>query len=718
MNTTASPRKPARLLDEFPPADGEQWRKVVETELKGAPFDKKMFTPTPEGIMLKPIYRREDAANLPHLSSLPGLPPFVRGSTPAGWLQKPWDISQEIHCSNSAEFNHVARNSLSRGLNALNMVLDKATRHGLDPDWASPGDVGCGGLSIATVEDLEKALEGIDPRSVSLLVRSGASAMPFAALLAALMKKRKQPASSLRGCVEMDPLGVLSHEGSLPQSLPGAYREMAALTRWAAASAPNLQTICVHSRAWHEAGGSATQELAFTLATGVEYLREMSGHGLEADTVGPRFRFAVTVGENFFMEIAKLRALRLVWSRAVEAFGGGPAAQRAFIHVRTSFWNKTVYDAHNNILRATVEAFAGAVGGCDSMQVGAFDEVFRQPDDFSQRLARNTQLILQKECELAHVIDPAGGSWYVESLTFDLAGRAWSLFQEIEKRGGMAAALKAGFPQEAVAKTAAERIKSARQRRQSIVGINQYANTREKAPELPGVAPEPFHQRRVRQIASYRTALEDEESRVVLAKLAAMIGLKDAELFAASVEAAEAGATLGEIVRALRIHDPRCEPVKPVLLTRPAASFEGLRAAAGRFAARHGRPPRVFLCNMGDLKDYKVRADFSRGFFAAGGFEAVSNGAFSNPDAAALAFVKSEAPVAVICSTDERYPDLVPLLAGAIRAQKPGAIIVLAGQPPDQIEAHKRSGVHEFIHVRADAVELLEKIQRLAGVET
>ena len=717
MNSPTTPPQPGRLLEEFPAVSYDDWRKIVDAELKGAPFDKRMLTSTYEGITLKPIYRSEDTANLPRVGSFPGTPPFSRGSSAAGYLQHPWDISQEIHCSSAAEFNQAARNSLSRGLNALNMVLDKATRHGNDPDWALPDDVGGSGLSIATVEDLGKALEGIELETVSLFVRSGASAMPFAVLLAALLRTRDQPASGLRGCVEMDPLGVLSHEGTLPQSLAGAYREMAALTRWAAVQAPNLQTICVHSRAWHESGANAVQELAFTLATAVEYLREMSDRELDANLVGPRVRFAITVGENFFMEIAKLRALRLLWSRAVEAFGGDEKAQRASLHVRTSFWNKTVYDAHNNILRATVEAFAGAVGGCDSMQVGAFDEVFRLPDDFSQRLARNTQLVLQKECELAHVIDPAGGSWYVESLTDELARRAWSLFQEIEKRGGMAVALAAGFPQESVAATAAEKIKAVRHRRHTIVGVNQYANAKEKAPEIPAAEAEPFHQRRVRQIASYRTSREDAENASVLAKLARIIGLKGVDLFDAAVDAASAGATLGEIVRALRIHDRPCAPVRPVRLTRPAQAFEKLRAATEDQALRTGRPPRVFLCTMGELKDFKARADFARGFFASGGYEVASSGAFATPVDAALAFAKSEAPIAVICSTDERYPVLVPLLAAAIHARSPRAIIILAGYPQEQAAAHQKVGVNEFIHARADAVELLEKIHHLLGVE-
>lgn len=562
-------------MTEFPKVQYSDWRKLVEGELKGAAFDEKMLTRTSEGITLQPVYKREDVAGLPQADTFPGLAPFPRGASAAGYAGHPWDVSQEINSSSPAEFNHAARNSLASGLSALNMVLDKATRNGADPDWAKHGEVGSGGLSIATLRDLERALEGIDLRKTSLFVRSGASAMPFAALLMALMRRRRQPTSRLRGCIEMDPLGVLSHEGILPQSLEGAYREMAVLTRWAAKHAPNLQTICVHSRSWHEAGGNAVQELAFTLATAVEYLREMHTRELDVNVVAPRMRFAVTVGSNLFLEISKLRALRMLWARAVAAMEGSEESQRLALHVRTSLWNKTTRDPHNNILRATVEAFAGVLGGCDSLQVGAFDELIRPPDDFSRRLARNTQLILQKECHLTHVIDPAGGSWYVETLTNDLASRAWALFQEVEKLGGMAAALQAEFPQKTVAATAAEKIKAVAEKRQVIVGVNQYVNAKEKPLEAPEVVPTAFHKRRAVQIASHRTSLEDADNEFVLKKLSGIVNVRGEKLFPECIEAATAGATLGEIVRAVRINDRPCAPITPVSLTRAAAALEG-----------------------------------------------------------------------------------------------------------------------------------------------
>jgi methylmalonyl-CoA mutase len=718
MSIAKTDSAPPKLLTEFPPVSYEDWRKLVEADLKGAPFEKRMFTSTYEGITLRPIYRRDDAARLPHLNSFPGFAPFVRGANARGYVTKPWDVSQEIATSSPTEFNHAARNSISRGLNALNMVLDQATRNGNDPDWAQPEEVGYGGLSIATVGDLERALDGIDLEQTSLFVRSGASALPFAALLVALARKRKKTPTSLRGCIEMDPLGVLSHEGKLPQSLSAAYREMAALTRWAAGHAPHLQVICVHSRAWHEAGGNAVQELAFTLATAVEYLRQMHQRGFEVDTVAPRIRFAITVGTNFFMEIAKLRALRMLWARAVSTAGGNEASQRLSLHIRTSLWNKSARDPYNNLLRATVEAFAGVLGGCDSMQVGAFDQVIRTPDDFSQRIARNTQLILQRECDLDHVIDPAGGSWFVESLTGELASRAWTQFQEIEKAGGMEAALRAGLPQTSVATTAAEKLQAAARRRDTIVGVNQYANPSEKPLERPERDASAFHRRRVQQVSSHRTSLEDDQSELVLDRLAAVVNVRGSELFEACVAAASAGATLGEITRAVRINDSPCQPITPVCITRAAVAFEKLRAATDRYTARTGQRPEVFLCNMGSLREYKARADFSRGFFATAGYSVISPDGFKTPEAAATAAAESKARIWVICSTDENYPNLVEPLVKALRQQRPDALIVLAGFPQEQVETYRKAGVNEFIHLRADAAELLGRFHSQLRIDS
>lgn len=704
------------LLAEFAPAGHAEWKALVEAELKGAPFDKKMGSTTSEGIALRALYRAEDVAGVPHLGSLPGSPPFVRGATASGYLARAWEVSQEIAAPSPAEFNDAARAALGRGLTALNMVLDRATRNGADPDWAKAFEVGAGGLSVATLADLERALAGIDLTRVPLFVRSGSSGMPFAALLVAVARKRAMSLDLLRGCIEVDPLGVLAHEGRLAQSLQGSYREMAALTGWASRNAPKLQTICVHSRPWHESGANAVQELGFVLATAVEYLRALDARGFDTEVVAPRLRFAYSVGSQFFTEIAKLRAARMLWARLVAVLGGSLTAQAASIHVRTGLFNKTVYDPYVNMLRTTVEAFAGVLGGCDSMQVGAFDEVVRPSDDFAQRVARNQQLVLREECQLTRVIDPAGGSWYVESLTHELAQRAWGVFQEIERRGGMAKAMRAGWPQREVARVAAERLDQVAHRRSSVVGTNVYANVAEKPLTVPLMDTSVFHKRRVQRTEAARTAADDVQHQAVLDRLARIIGKEGDALFDASADAVAAGATLGEITRAIRIQDRPDEPLTPGCQTRLASQFERLRRAMEAHAATMGRRFKVFLAAMGPPKQHRARAEFSRGFLETAGLEVILPKGFPTSEAAALAALESGADAVCICSTDETYPALVPPLVVALRAQKPSLVIILAGYPADQIEAHRASGVHEFIHLKANAVEVLTHIATQLGV--
>jgi methylmalonyl-CoA mutase len=305
----------------------------------------------------------------------------------------------------------------------------------------------------------------------------------------------------------------------------------------------------------------------------------------------------------------------------------------------------------------------------------------------------------------------------VETLTAELATRAWKLFQEIEAMGGMEAALRAGFPQKSVGAVADEKIKAVARRRDSVVGINNYANPREKKLDIPAVDAQAFHKRRVQQVSSHRTSMEEDASELVLEKLARIVDTRGNEVFESCVEAVSAGATLGEITRAIRISDSPSPPVTPVCMTRLAAGYEKLRDAADRHAGKTGAAPKAFLCTMGSLKEHKARADFSRGFLAAGGFDAIYPSGFKTVAEAAQAFGESGSRLAVLCSTDDLYPTLVPELATALRQARPDAVLVLAGYPQDQIDAHKKSGVDEFIHIRADAFAVLQKLQSLLGIQ-
>jgi len=669
-------------LDEFPAATYEDWRKAAEESLKGAPFDKKLITPTPEGIKLQPIYGQSDLDALALPESWPGLPPFVRGSHAAGFKGSPWLIAQELSYGCLDKFNAALRNDLMRGQNSVAVLPDVATRRGLDPDEASCWEVGGCGLSLATLDDASRAFAGVDFRAAPVFAFAGVSALPLAGLLQAA-----SGANGFSGAVLADPLTEWARDGKLEISLDDAYAELAALSKWAAGK--GIRTAGIQANLWADAGGTAVEELAFGLATGAAYFRALAAAGVPEDEIAPRFVMALSLGSNLFMQIAKLRAARLLWDRVVEAFGVKPSP--LFIHGRSSIFNKSALDPHTNMLRATAEGFAGVVGGVDSMHVAAFDETIRTPDEFSTRIARNIHVILAEECGFAEVADAAGGSWYVESLTSELAQKAWGLFQEVEKRGGMAVALREGFPQSAVAVSAKARFDAVSKRREAVLGVNLFPNPAETplAPN-PDDAEKKFAERS-RRIASARKG--------------------GVSLASASVEdvakAFQAGATLGEIRKALPRKGAGLPEIPRVRIARSAEGYERLRASTRE------NPPQVWLAKFGPPKQSKARADFSSGFFAAGGYgvHQQTAGAKSVEEALDQA-AASKAAIVVLCSTDDTYPEIVPAFVPALKAKMPGVKVILAGYPPDQIEAHKASGVDDFIHLKVDCLAFLTNLQK------
>ncbi len=697
--------EPALEFPEFPPPTFDEWQQAAVASLAGKPFDK-LITPTYEGIAVQPLYRRENVAGLAAADTVPGAPPYLRGGQAEGYLRQPWAVAQELAYGSPAAFNRALRFDLEHGQTAINLLLDAPSRAGKDPDAAQPGEVGRGGVSLATVEDVAAALKGSDLRATPIYVRAGTAALPLLALLAAHLQRAGRPVSELRGCLEDDPLGVLAHEGALPLSLERAYDEMAQLMLWAANHAPDLATAAVHTYPYHNGGADAARELAYALATGVAYLRALGRRGVDVNTAAPRIRFDFAIGPNFFMEIAKLRAARLLWAQVVAAFGGDADAQRMRQHGRTARRNKTTVDPYGNMLRVTTEALAAAVGGVDSLHVAPFDEAARPADEFSRRVARNVQIILQEEAHLTQVIDPAGGSYTVEALTDKLARAAWAYFQAIEGSGGMADALKLGHVQSEIAAVAEKRAANLAKRRDVLVGVNQFANPAETPPPSDDTDYGALHRERAVQMAHYRTHDDDPATHVAaLERLGAMMAAPPEAMVETAIAAAAAGATLGELTRALRLNDSARPTIVPIPLVRAAEPFEALR----RKTLAHGeKRPRIFLANLGPPRQHKARADFAQGFFEVGGFQVINNNGFPAPELAAEAAVASGAPAVVICSTDETYPELVPPLVKAIRDKAPDTVIVLAGRPADQVEALQAAGVDEFIFLGADCVALNE----------
>lgn len=695
MSSTA--QKP--LFAEFSPADEQAWRAAAEESLDGAPFEKKLVTKTVEGIDLQPIYSRASTTAPEWAVRSPGFAPFVRGTEPLGAREHTWLICQEPAGATLADCNRSLLADLNRGQNAVFVRLDAATRLGAEP-------TGHGGVPVATLADVQALFAKVDLSAVPVMIPAGLAALPIAALIGTHVRETYGRTDALHGAILADPLGEWVTQGKLPCGLECSCAQMVSLVQWSAQNAPRLRTIGVDAGLWGDAGASAVQELAFGLATGVEYLRRLNLLGLSVDEAALATVFTWSLGSHFFLETAKLRAARLLWSRAVAAAGGSEAAQRLVSHGRVTGWNKTVLDPHNNLLRETIESFAAVIGGCQSLEITPFDAPGGEPTELSRRLARNLHIILAEECQLGRVVDPAGGSYYVETITRQLAEKAWALFQDIEKRGGMAAAIAAGYPQSLVEKTAADRIAAVEGRRDGVIGTNLHPNLKEKLPAV--AAPKAFElPRRAKRARA-----------VDLNRLNPALVTNTAGLFEAIGDAFIGGATISEVKVRLCDREPAAE-IKPLAPRRRAEPFEVLRRRAEAYLAKTGARPKVFLATMGPRKQHAARADFSTGFFAAGGFEVVPNKGFETPEAAASAALASGAPVVVICSTDDTYPALVPPLAGALKAAGANApFVVVAGMPatPELQQQFKSAGVDEFIHIRANCAKLLADVQNRLGL--
>ncbi|MDP0497190.1 MAG: methylmalonyl-CoA mutase family protein [Verrucomicrobiota bacterium JB024] len=703
--TSSVGEKALNLLEEFAPVDYAAWKAAAEALLKGAPFEKKMLTPTPEGITLQPIYRQEDMEGLEHLESFPGEFNFSRGATDDGYLQNPWKIAQELPYGLPEDFNKAALEDMQRGQDALNIALDIASQTGKNPDEAAAGEVGACGLSLSTLEDIKKAFKDVVPEAVNINLQSGVGGLPLMALLVAWLKEQGKEAKSLQGGINLDPIGVLARSGSLPVSLDEAFADMAALVTYCKDNAPGFAAVGVSTLPYANAGASAVEELACALATGTLYLRKLLEAGVEINDAAKAIRFEFALGANFFMEVSKLRAARILWSKIVSEFGGDREAARMKIHGRTGLWNKTVHDPYVNMLRTTTEALSGVVGGVESMHVGAFDEIIEEPTTFSRRIARNTQIILQEECELRAVIDPAGGSWFIENLTDQVAKSAWAIFQEVEKEGGIVAALTSGSIQKRIGKTNDGRIKLLTQRRASLVGTNLYPNLKEKP--LGGKLPD-FAMVKKQRVEAVKAAAKDVD--------VSTLADRDAGLIDRLAAAAAQGASLGALFKALHAEAGEAPAVTALPSVRGAQIFEEMRAAADAYTEANGHGPKMFLTTMGPLRKHKARADFTSGFFEVGGFDISAADGYASVEDAVAGAKASGAKLTVVCGTDDAYVEFVPAFCKALKAEAPDMKIILAGDPGENGPAYTEAGLDDFISIRSNVYEVNKKYLEAIGV--
>ncbi|MGF1531132.1 MAG: methylmalonyl-CoA mutase family protein [Puniceicoccaceae bacterium] len=679
-----------RLFGDFEVPTYEQWKAEVERLLKGVPFEKKMRTTTPEGITLEPIYRREDLAGLAHLESLPG-GNGARGSRLLGYRDQSWEVAQEVFGKNAGEVNGQLLEGLMRGQTAITLVADVATRLGKKTEAIGPMESWVCGVSLRTLEAMEQCLAGVDPVAAPIYLRMGRAAPAVGALYRAFLEKRGIAMSQLRGSIGYDPLGDGLLEGQIPSTEQWGSH-LGELVKLFGGEATRLRLCRADGLVYRDAGADLVTEMAMVLGTAEAYLSQLISSGLSVREAAGKIELVLGLGSNFLMEIAKLRAVRLVWGQILEAWEMGASEAAVHLSVRTTLYNKTRRDPYVNLLRLTTETLAGVLGGADTIVTGHFDEVSRTPDAFSRRLSRNLQLILGEECELTKVIDPAGGSWYLEKLTDSLGRASYEQFKRLSDDGGLEAVLRSGKIQAMVAQTDQEARQRLGQRRSSLVGTNVYPNLSEPVLARDESGGETLAVQRVpsSQTDPVKTLEEAKE---------AFLG----------------GADLGEVCGDLGLEEGLIA-VPALQCKRLGRDYEALRDAAEAYREERGTLPRLALVTMGKLKDHKLRADFSRAFFEAGGFEVLQPEEVVEAAGAALWLKKTGARIAVLCGSDGQYEELFESFAGAIKESDGGIWLVLAGHPGDREAAYREAGLDDYIFVKSDHYETNLRLLRLAGV--
>lgn len=674
-------------IDPFPPVPRSEWVAKVEADLKGAAFDA-LRSKTVGGITIEPLYTADDAEDTGP-PGLPGVAPYVRGSSALGG----WTIRQEYDDPRPSVCKARIREDLRRGVEGVWLQL--GPRHG---------------CRVLTVDELDDLLDAVDLERTSVWIDGGSDALAVAAGFLSVARRRGVAHSSLHGGLGLDPIGMLAGEGGIQGGLRARIAELQDLAAWCATHAPGLRNVHVSGAPYDGSGASETQELAYTLATGLEYLRQLGAAGLSVDAAASRIAFSYGVSSDFFTQIAKLRAARWLWAKVVKAAGGEPANAAMQIHCRTSPFTMTVRDPWVNMLRVTAECTAAIFGGAHSISTLPFDYAIGPADELSQRVARNTQIVLREESHLGEVADPAGGSWYVERLTNQLARAAWEELRSIERAGGIARALGSGTLVDRVRDVAAKRRAHIANRKTPIVGVSEFPNLDEAPVRRETVTAEQIHG----VLEHSLQALDLEKHRNQLLALARKVNDPQREpgtLTEACLEAMEAGADMYSVATVVQHGQPDFH-VEPLHQWRQSDAWERLRDRSDRHATR----PAAFLANLGAIPAHKARSTWAQNLLAAAGVSAVANDGFEGPEAVAVGWKASAASLAIICGSDEDYATLLaPTVASLKAAGCP--VVLVAGRPGDREAALREAGVSDFVFVGADVLDAMSRLLDSLGVE-
>ena len=683
---------------------------------------------TPEDIVVKPVYGPQDREGLPFVDTLPGLPPYLRGPYPTMYVNQPWTIRQYAGFSTAEDSNAFYRRNLAAGQKGLSVAFDLATHRGYDSDHPRvAGDVGMAGVAIDSIYDMRTLFSGIPLDQMSVSMTMNGAVLPVLALYIVAAEEQGVPQAKLSGTIQNDILKEFMVRNTYIYPPAPSMRIIGDIFSYTSANMPKFNSISISGYHMQEAGATQDLELGYTLADGVEYIRAGQGAGLSVDAFAPRLSFFWAIGMNFFMEVAKLRAARLIWAKLVKDFG--PQSEKSLplrTHSQTSGWSLTAQDVFNNVPRTMIEAMAATQGHTQSLHTNALDEALALPTDFSARIARNTQILLQQESGTTRIIDPWGGSYYVERLTAELAAKAWAHIREVEALGGMAKAIEAGIPklriEEAAAKTQA-RIDGGLQK---IIGVNCFKPENEAAIEVLKVDNASVRAQQLDKLK--RLKAERSETEVEAALTALTNGAAGgANLLDLAVKAARAKATVGEISLAMeKVFGRHRAEIKAIsgVYKREVGSMNPavtrVQALCEAFEEADGRRPRILVAKMGqDGHDRGQKVIASA--FADLGFDVDIGPLFATPDEAARQAVENDVHIVGVSSLAAGHLTLVPELKGALAAAgRPDIMIVVGGVvPPQDFEALMEAGASAIFPpgtVIADAAEkLLDELNRRLG---
>jgi methylmalonyl-CoA mutase len=700
--------------------DGERWRRQVESELDDA------RSRTAEGIAIDPVYTRESLSPVEHLDGVPGVPPFVRGPYSTMYLRRPWTIRQYAGFSTAEESNAFYRRNLAAGQKGLSIAFDLATHRGYDSDHPRvEGDVGMAGVAIDSIEDMRILFDHIPLDQVSVSMTMNGAVLPIMALYIVAAEEQGVEPKALSGTIQNDILKEFMVRNTYIYPPTPSMRIVADIFRYTSEHMPRFNSISVSGYHMQEAGATADLELGYTLADGLEYVRTGLDAGLDIDSFAPRISFFFGMGMNFFMEVAKLRAARMLWAKLMKQFEPrNPKSMMLRTHCQTSGWSLTAQDVYNNVIRTCVEAMAATHGHTQSLHTNSLDEALALPTDFSARIARNTQLQLQMEAGTTRPIDPWGGSYFVERLTHDLAHRAWQHIRECDDHGGMTQAIEAGLPKMRIEEAAARTQAWIDSGSQSIVGVNRFpARQQGDEVEIRRVDNSAVRQAQLERLQKLRADRDETELQQRLDALTRCAESGEGNLLALAVDAARHKATVGEMSDALEKvwgrYEGRTQRVSGVYAGEmdQSSGIEGVRQRAEQFFEQQGRRPRILIAKMGQDghdRGQKVIATA----FADMGFDVDIGPLFQTPEESARQAVENDVHVVGVSSLAAGHSTLVPRLRDALAEQGRSDILIAVGGviPPQDFEELRSAGAAAIFGpgtVVADAaLELLDRIEQ------